>query len=133
MGKMAGAVGNYNAHISAYPEVSALAALDLPHTHTQGCEDYTIEGLRVQNAFGARRGYVLGFKPKGTSGFRLFLGAQVDWQSVAEQFVTGLGVEWNPYVTQIEPHDFIAELFSAVSRFNNILIDFDRCAGTWAL
>jgi adenylosuccinate lyase len=50
----------------------------------------------------------------------------VDWQAVAEQFVTGLGVEWNPFVTQIEPHDCVAELFDAVARFNNILIDFDR-------
>ncbi|GAX82488.1 hypothetical protein CEUSTIGMA_g9915.t1 [Chlamydomonas eustigma] len=70
MGKIAGAVGNYNAHISAYPDV--------------------------------------------------------DWQKVAEEFVTSLGLEFNPYVTQIEPHDYIAELFSAVIRFNNILIDFDR-------
>ena len=54
------------------------------------------------------------------------MGAQVDWQSVAERFVTSLGVQWNPYVTQIEPHDCIAELFGAVSRYNNILIDFDR-------
>lgn len=46
---------------------------------------------------------------------------------MAKQFVTSLGVEWNPYVTQIEPHDCIAELFGAVARFNNILIDFDRC------
>lgn len=38
----------------------------------------------------------------------------------------GLGVEFNPYVTQIEPHDYIAELFGAMIRFNNILIDFDR-------
>jgi adenylosuccinate lyase len=38
----------------------------------------------------------------------------------------GLGVEFNPYVTQIEPHDYIAELFGAVIRFNNILVDFDR-------
>eukprot|EP00775_Hariotina_reticulata_P004066 gene4066-4313_t len=70
LGKMAGAVGNYNAHISAYPNV--------------------------------------------------------DWQQVAEQFVTGLGLEFNPYVTQIEPHDYIAELFGGIVRFNNILIDFDR-------
>ncbi|GAX74694.1 hypothetical protein CEUSTIGMA_g2142.t1 [Chlamydomonas eustigma] len=70
MGKIAGAVGNYNAHISAYPDV--------------------------------------------------------DWQTVAEEFVTSLGLEFNPYVTQIEPHDYIAELFSAIIRFNNILIDFDR-------
>ncbi|KIY94814.1 adenylosuccinate lyase [Monoraphidium neglectum] len=70
MGKMAGAVGNYNAHISAYPDV--------------------------------------------------------DWQAVAEGFVTSLGLKFNPYVTQIEPHDCIAELFGAIVRFNNVLLDFDR-------
>ncbi|BDA50647.1 Adenylosuccinate lyase [Coccomyxa sp. Obi] len=74
MGKMAGAVGNYNAHLSAYPNV--------------------------------------------------------DWQSVAQHFVVSLGLDWNPYVTQIEPHDYIAELYDAVVRFNNILLDFDRDA--WA-
>ena len=70
MGKMAGAVGNYNAHLAAYPGV--------------------------------------------------------DWQAEAEEFVTGLGLAFNPYTTQIEPHDYIAELFHAMSRFNTILIDFDR-------
>ncbi|MFT5722165.1 MAG: adenylosuccinate lyase [Motiliproteus sp.] len=70
LGKINGAVGNYNAHLSAYPNI--------------------------------------------------------DWQSCAEQFVTGLGLTWNPYTTQIEPHDYIAELFDAVARFNTILIDFDR-------
>eukprot|EP00197_Chlamydomonas_leiostraca_P002563 CAMPEP_0202857378 /NCGR_PEP_ID=MMETSP1391-20130828/341_1 /ASSEMBLY_ACC=CAM_ASM_000867 /TAXON_ID=1034604 /ORGANISM="Chlamydomonas leiostraca, Strain SAG 11-49" /LENGTH=519 /DNA_ID=CAMNT_0049536167 /DNA_START=47 /DNA_END=1606 /DNA_ORIENTATION=+ len=70
LGKIAGAVGNYNAHLSAYPDVA--------------------------------------------------------WDKVAQEFVTGLGLEWNPYVTQIEPHDYIAELYHAVIRFNNILIDFDR-------
>ncbi|WP_252180032.1 adenylosuccinate lyase [Endozoicomonas sp. 4G] len=70
LGKINGAVGNYNAHLSAYPEI--------------------------------------------------------DWQQHAEQFVTSLGLEWNPYTTQIEPHDCIAELFDAICRFNTILIDFDR-------
>ncbi|WP_421862878.1 adenylosuccinate lyase [Motiliproteus sp.] len=70
LGKINGAVGNYNAHLSAYPEV--------------------------------------------------------DWQANAEQFVTSLGLTFNPYTTQIEPHDYIAELFDAVARFNTILIDFDR-------
>jgi adenylosuccinate lyase len=69
-GKMAGAVGNYNAHLSAYPDV--------------------------------------------------------DWSLVAQDFVSSLGLEFNPYVTQIEPHDYMAELFGAVSRFNTILVDFDR-------
>ncbi len=70
LGKVNGAVGNYNAHISAYPNV--------------------------------------------------------DWQAYAESFVTSLGLDWNPYTTQIEPHDYIAELFDAICRFNTILIDFDR-------
>lgn len=70
LGKIAGAVGNYNAHISAYPTVN--------------------------------------------------------WQKLAEEFVVGLGLEWNPYVTQIEPHDYIAELFGAISRYNTVLLDFDR-------
>ena len=70
LGKINGAVGNYNAHISAYPDV--------------------------------------------------------DWHQFSEQFVTGLGLTWNPYTTQIEPHDYIAELFDAIARFNTILLDFDR-------
>ncbi len=74
LGKMNGAVGNYNAHLAAYP--------------------------------------------------------QVDWPAVANQFVTGLGLTWNPYTTQIEPHDFIAELFDALTRFNTILIDF--CRDVWS-
>ena len=70
LGKINGAVGNYNAHLVAYPEV--------------------------------------------------------DWAEHAEQFVTSLGLEWNPYTTQIEPHDYIAELYDAICRFNTILIDFNR-------
>ena len=70
MGKINGAVGNYNAHISAYPSI--------------------------------------------------------DWAAHAQQFVTAFGLEWNPYTTQIEPHDYIAELYDAICRFNTILIDFDR-------
>ena len=69
-GKMAGAVGNYNAHMSAYPNV--------------------------------------------------------DWQAVAEKFVTGLGLTFNPYVTQIEPHDYMAELFGSIERYNTIILDLDR-------
>ena len=70
MGKINGAVGNYNAHLAAYPSV--------------------------------------------------------DWHQLSEQFVTSLGINWNAYTTQIEPHDYIAELFDAIARFNTILIDFDR-------
>jgi len=74
LGKINGAVGNYNAHLSAYPEL--------------------------------------------------------DWQAFAEKFVTGLGLNWNPYTIQIEPHDYIAEFFQALERFNTILIDF--CRDIWS-
>ncbi|WP_392565100.1 adenylosuccinate lyase [Utexia brackfieldae] len=50
----------------------------------------------------------------------------VDWHQLSHDFVTHLGIKWNPYTTQIEPHDYIAELFDCVARFNTILIDFDR-------
>lgn len=70
LGKINGAVGNYNAHLSAYPFV--------------------------------------------------------DWSVTAQQFVESLGLDWNPYTTQIEPHDYIAEVFDALCRFNTILLDFDR-------
>ena len=71
LGKINGAVGNYNAHLSAYPEI--------------------------------------------------------DWEANARAFIEDeLGLGFNPYTTQIEPHDYIAELFDAIARFNTILIDFDR-------
>ncbi|WP_308566608.1 adenylosuccinate lyase [uncultured Haemophilus sp.] len=70
LGKINGAVGNYNAHLSAYPNIN--------------------------------------------------------WHKFSEEFVTSLGLNWNPYTTQIEPHDYIAEYFDAVVRFNTIIIDFDR-------
>lgn len=70
LGKFNGAVGNYNAHLSAYPTLN--------------------------------------------------------WHQLSEAFVTSLGLQWNPYTTQIEPHDYIAELFDCIARFNTIMIDFDR-------
>jgi adenylosuccinate lyase len=73
LGKINGAVGNYNAHLAAYPDV--------------------------------------------------------DWESFAEKFVTGLGLGFNPYTIQIEPHDYMAELFDAHVRANTILIDL--CRDVW--
>lgn len=70
LGKMNGAVGNYNAHLAAYPDV--------------------------------------------------------DWPQVASEFVQSLGLDWNPYTTQIEPHDYLAEIFNAFSRFNTVLVDLSR-------
>ncbi|MDF7667389.1 adenylosuccinate lyase [Orbaceae bacterium ESL0727] len=50
----------------------------------------------------------------------------VNWHQLSQEFVTSLGLTWNPYTTQIEPHDYIAEFFDCVARFNTIMIDFDR-------
>jgi len=51
---------------------------------------------------------------------------EVDWQAFSKEFVESLGLSWNPLTTQIEPHDYMAELFHAVSRFNTVLLDFNR-------
>jgi adenylosuccinate lyase len=51
---------------------------------------------------------------------------QFDWAAFAQRFVTSLGLAWNPYTIQIEPHDALAELFDAISRLNTVLIDLDR-------
>ena len=50
----------------------------------------------------------------------------VDWAAFSQRFVTSLGLAWNPYTIQIEPHDALAELFDATARLNTILIDLDR-------
>ena len=51
---------------------------------------------------------------------------EVDWPETAQKFVESLELDWNPYTTQIEPHDYMAELFQAMMRFNTILIDLNR-------
>ncbi len=51
---------------------------------------------------------------------------QVNWQQFSENFVTSLDLNWNPLTTQIEPHDYMAELFHAIVRFNTIMLDFNR-------
>lgn len=51
---------------------------------------------------------------------------EIDWHQFSEQFVTSLDLIWNPYTTQIEPHDYIAEFFDCIARFNTIIIDLDR-------
>ncbi len=51
---------------------------------------------------------------------------EIDWPDVARRFVESMGLEWNPHTTQIEPHDYMAELFHAFMRFNTVLLDFNR-------
>lgn len=75
LGKLNGAVGNYNAHLSAYPDLN--------------------------------------------------------WAEISKNFIESLGLEQNPYTIQIEPHDYMAELFDAFSRFNNIVMDFNRDIWTY--
>lgn len=70
LGKMNGAVGNYNAHVVSYPNIN--------------------------------------------------------WQKISKDFVKSLGMSWNPYTTQIEPHDYISEIANCVVRFNTILINFNQ-------
>ena len=74
LGKINGAVGNYNAHLAAYPDI--------------------------------------------------------DWAELARNFVESFGLDWNPYSTQIEPHDYMAELFDSIARFNTVLTDF--CRDIWS-
>ena len=75
LGKINGAVGNFNAHISAYPKKN--------------------------------------------------------WQKFSKEFITSIGLVYNPYTTQIEPHDFMAEIFQTITRVNTILIDFNRDIWTY--
>ncbi|XBC37886.1 MAG: adenylosuccinate lyase [Buchnera aphidicola (Meitanaphis elongallis)] len=70
LGKINGSTGNYNAHISAYPDIN--------------------------------------------------------WHQISQDFVLSLGLIWNPYTTQIEPHDYISEFFSCIARVNTILINFNQ-------
>jgi adenylosuccinate lyase len=70
LGKFSGAVGNFNAHVAAYPAL--------------------------------------------------------DWEKLSREFVESLGLTWNPLTTQIESHDYLAEVFMALSRFSNILLSLDR-------
>lgn len=68
-------------------------------------------------------------KMNGTTGnYNAHLAAypKVNWHEISKNFITSLGISWNPYTTQIEPHDYIAEFFGCMSLFNTILIDFNR-------
>lgn len=56
----------------------------------------------------------------------VFAYPNVDWQQISKNFVNKLGLHWNPYTTQIEPHDYMSEFFSILIRINTILIDFTR-------
>jgi adenylosuccinate lyase len=67
----------------------------------------------------------------GTFGAHLVAFPDADWPAIARRFVTGLGLTYNPLTTQIEPHDYIAELFHSLTRFLTVLLDFDRDVWTY--
>ena len=71
---------------------------------------------------------ILGKKNGATGNYHAHTVAypKIDWERLCARFVEGLGLQFNPYTTQIEPHDCIAELFDAYARANSILLDLDR-------
>jgi adenylosuccinate lyase len=84
---------------------------------------------RLQRARTVLAGVVFTAKANGAVGnYNAHLAAypQVDWPAVAQRFIEGLGLRFNPYTIQIEPHDTLAEAFDALSRLNSVLIDLDR-------
>ena len=84
---------------------------------------------RLQRQLGQIKGVELFGKINGATGnynAHVVAYPEVDWQAFSNRFVESLGLDWNPLTTQIEPHDYMAELFHAVARFNTILLDFDR-------
>ena len=73
---------------------------------------------------------ILGKLNGATGNFNAFSVAypEINWQQISETFVTKLGLVWNAYTTQIEPHDYMADYFNALARINTIMLDFDRDA-----
>jgi adenylosuccinate lyase len=71
---------------------------------------------------------ILGKINGATGNFNAHIAAypEVDWPALSRRFVESLGLHWNPYTTQIEPHDYMAEIFHVLLRFNTILMDFNR-------
>lgn len=107
----------------------------LSHTHGQPATPTTV-GKEIANVIARLKRQIeilistpiLG-KLNGASGNYNALACAyptVDWQKISMNFVNQLGLVWNPYTTQIEPHDSLAELFDALARINTILIDFNR-------
>jgi adenylosuccinate lyase len=79
-----------------------------------------IEGLKQVPILGKKNGAV------GNYNAHLSAYSTIDWPTLSRDFIAGLGLEHNPYTTQIEPHDYVAELFDCISRYNTVLIDFAR-------
>ena len=100
-----------------------------PASPTTLAKELRVYSARLARALGTARQVALRGKLNGAVGnFNAHIAAYpaVDWPAVSEAFVAGLGLDPNPLTTQIEPHDYIAELFHALMRFNQVLLDFDR-------
>ncbi|QCI16511.1 adenylosuccinate lyase [Buchnera aphidicola (Aphis craccivora)] len=84
---------------------------------------------RIQRQFSRLKKIEILAKFNGTTGnYNAHLAAypNVNWHIISKEFITSLNLIWNPCTTQIEPHDYIAEIFGCISLFNTILIDFNR-------
>ncbi|QIQ41293.1 MAG: adenylosuccinate lyase [Buchnera aphidicola (Aphis urticata)] len=84
---------------------------------------------RMQRQFVKLKKIEILAKFNGTTGnYNAYLAAypDINWHAISKEFITSLNLIWNPCTTQIEPHDYIAEIFGCISLFNNILIDFNR-------
>ncbi|MBP2629530.1 MAG: adenylosuccinate lyase [Firmicutes bacterium] len=107
----------------------------LAHTHGQSASPTTVgkelavfvyrwnrqlKQLRAQEYLGKFNGAVGNFNAHSIAY------PELDWEAVSRLFVEGLGLTYNPLTTQIESHDYVAETFHTLARFNNILLDFDR-------
>lgn len=100
-----------------------------PATPTTMGKEFANVAARLQRQIQKFNAIELLGKINGATGnFNAHLAAypEVDWETLAEHFVTNLGLVWNPYTTQIEPHDYIAELCHGLIRINTILVDFNR-------
>jgi adenylosuccinate lyase len=123
-------IDNISAQAKAYRDLPLLS-----RTHGQPATPTTIGKEFANVAYRLKRQLkqlqeveILGKINGATGNYNAHIVAypQVNWHKFSEDFVYSLGLKWNPYTTQIEPHDYIAEFFDCVARFNTILIDFDR-------
>jgi adenylosuccinate lyase len=123
-------IDNISAQAKAYRDLPLLS-----RTHGQPATPTTIGKEFANVAYRLKRQLkqlqaveILGKINGATGNYNAHIVAypQVNWHKFSEDFVYSLGLKWNPYTTQIEPHDYIAEFFDCVARFNTIIIDFDR-------
>jgi len=113
-----------------YKEISILCRTHgQPATPSTLGKEFFIFYIRIKKQIYQLKKINILAKFNGTTGnynAHYFAHPEVNWIKISENFVTNLGLEWNAYTAQNEPHDYIAELFHCIIRFNNILLDLNR-------